>query len=284
MSDSNTKELVQQLKTQGELITTLSHRLGVAEDINELKHLHYSYGYYLDKCLYKQVFDLFEKDGMAIFHGSVWKGEKGIHRLFVERFGGKFVGGKNGPITGYLLDHLLMQQIVHVAPDRLSAKMRARTFMQGKLDQYLALTPSSDKFSSDSTSQRDVVGTFRQTPPTIQLWEGGIYENHFGRNSVDEPWKIRRLDYHPTYHGDYALGWALTQPGWIPFFKTTYPEDPLGPDEILPLGPDGSWIWPDTHTVPFHYSHPITKEDVLARDMQAVTFQEYMATKKENGA
>ncbi|KAL8293345.1 hypothetical protein RQP46_000046 [Phenoliferia psychrophenolica] len=254
MSTPTISDLAALVQTQGDAIQTLSHRVGVAEDILELKTLHNTYGYYLDKCLYKQVADLFEEDGTVIFHGSVWRGMKGIRRLFVERFGGNFVGGKNGPIKGYLLDHLLLQQIVHVAPDRLSAKMRARTFMQAGRSRDFPMDPANN--------------------PTVprQWWEGGIYENHFSRKSIDEPWKIRRLDYHPTYHGDYSLGWALTQPGWI---------DPLGPDEILPQGhgKDSSWIWPDTHTIPFHYNHPITGEEVSAEEQEGITIQEYREKK-----
>lgn len=114
-----------------------------------------------------------------------------------------------------------------------------------------------------------------------QWWEGGIYENEYGRKSVDDPWQIRLLNYHPTYHGDFSLGWAMTQPGYVPFMTMLYPQDPLGPDELLPFGPgaNGAWIWPDTHTIPFHYKHPITNEDVRDEDLEAVTLQEYRAKK-----
>lgn len=42
---SDITELSAQLKAQGELISSLAHRLGVAEDILELKQLHNTYGY-----------------------------------------------------------------------------------------------------------------------------------------------------------------------------------------------------------------------------------------------
>lgn len=43
----------------------------------------------------------------------------------------------------------------------------------------------------------------------------------------------------------------------------------------------------DTHTIPYHYKHPITGKDVLKEDMEALTLQEYqaqMAAANGNGA
>jgi hypothetical protein len=34
----------------------------------------------------------------------------------------------------------------------------------------------------------------------------------------------------------------------------TYPEDPIGPDELI----DAPKTWPHTSVVPFHYPHPVT--------------------------
>lgn len=95
------------VEKQGSVIDALAHRLGVAEDTLAIQALHNTYGYYLDKCLYLQVVDLFEDDGEVRFHGAVFKGKAGVKRLFVDRFGGRFVGGKNGPITVRVSLHLL---------------------------------------------------------------------------------------------------------------------------------------------------------------------------------
>lgn len=127
---SNMSELAALKSTvekQGSVIDALAHRLGVAEDTLAIQALHNTYGYCtplflappclltteeeysadLDKCLYLQVVDLFEDDGEVRFHGAVFKGKAGVKRLFVDRFGGRFVGGKNGPITVRVSLHLL---------------------------------------------------------------------------------------------------------------------------------------------------------------------------------
>ena len=109
----------------------VSNRLGILEDAQEIRNLHHAYGYYIDKCLYEDVVDLFADDGEVHFAGGIYKGkEGGVRRLYVGSFLQGFTGGKPGPVYGFLLDHLQMQDVIHVAPDRRTAKARFRCFMQ----------------------------------------------------------------------------------------------------------------------------------------------------------
>ena len=41
--------------------------------------------------------------------------------------------------------------------------------------------------------------------------------------------------------------------------KKLYPEDPIGPDELLDPQPR---LWPATDIVPFHYNHPVTGKPI----------------------
>lgn len=66
-----------------------------------------------------------------------------------------------------------------------------------------------------------------------QWWEGGIYENEFSRKSVNDPWQIQVLDYHPIWHADFDSGWGHTKPNYVPQLSVCYPEDPAGPDALL---------------------------------------------------
>ena len=45
--------------TAEERIAELEHRLGVVEDELAIRRLQHAYGYYLDKCYYDEVVDLF---------------------------------------------------------------------------------------------------------------------------------------------------------------------------------------------------------------------------------
>jgi hypothetical protein len=221
--------------TTADKIAELEQRLGKVEDLLAIRNLQHAYGYYLDKCLYDEVVDLFAEDGEVIFIGGVYKGKKGAARLYAGRFRNNFAGGKNGPTFGRLLDHPILQDVVTVADDRATARARFRVLMQAGTHE-LAATPQT---------------------PVRQWFEGGLYENDYVRE--DGVWKIRKLFYRAFWHGSVEHGWAYTPPDYVPNASVTYPEDPYGPDELLP---DAPRLWPDTTTFPFHYRHPVTGQQV----------------------
>ncbi|HUZ20712.1 MAG TPA: nuclear transport factor 2 family protein [Acidimicrobiales bacterium] len=205
----------------------LSQRVGILEDTLAVQQLQHAYGYYLDKCLYDEVVDLFADDSRVIFIGGVYRGRAGAARLYAGRFRERFAEGKNGPSFGRLLDHPMLQPVVHVEPDRSVAHGRFRTLMQA--------------------------GTHHSVGEPRQWWEGGIYENTYVRDGG--VWKIGILNYRAFWHGTFEKGWAFTPPEYVPNSSVTYPEDPFGPDELLEGAPQ---LWPDTTVVPFHYPHPVT--------------------------
>jgi len=47
---------LEELKAQ---VEALARRVGRLEDAQQVRHLHFKYGYYLDSCLYEQVVELF---------------------------------------------------------------------------------------------------------------------------------------------------------------------------------------------------------------------------------
>lgn len=215
-------------------VAQLTQRLGVLEDTIAVQHLQHAYGYYIDKCLYDEVVDLFAENGEVIFIGGRYKGKEGASRLYKGRFRTNFADGRNGPMFGQLLDHPTLQGIVHVAPDRTSAKGRFRTLMQA--------------------GRHESIGEPRQ------WFEGGIYENTYVReNGI---WKIQLLDYRAFWHGTFEKGWAYTPANYVPNATTTFPEDPFGPDELIENAPQ---LWPNTEVVPFHYVHPVTGHGPGAR-------------------
>lgn len=213
-------------------VDTLEHELGIQQDIHAIRRLQYIYGYFIDKSQYNEVVDLFADDGEVWFLGGIYKGEAGVRRLYVDRFRKRFTEDHNGPRYGWLLDHPQMQMIIDVAPDRKSAAVRGRSLMTAGLHE---------------TAQGE----------QRQWFEGGIYENRYVReNGV---WKIKRLGYFPFWHGRFADGWAKTPIDFIPMAKTLYPEDPIGPDELLDPQPR---LWPATDIVPFRYAHPVTGQPI----------------------
>jgi len=219
---ANLQEEIAQLKT----------RIGLLEDVQAIRTLQFKYGYYMDKCLYDDVVDLYADNGEVCFAGGLYRGRAGVRRLYIDRFRKTFADGRNGPIYGFILEHLQLQDIVDVAPDRKTAFGRFRAFMQA---------------GSHVTKKGPVV------PPGLQQWwEAGVYENTYVNDRGI--WKIKRLDYNLTFHGTYEKGWAYwDRPDMAPA-TMTYPEDPLGPDELI----NSPQTWPHTSVVPFHYPHPVT--------------------------
>jgi hypothetical protein len=208
-------------------VAELTHRLGVIEDIQAIRTLHFKYGYYMDKWLFPEIVDLFAEDGEVYFLNGIFKGRQGVKRMFGDGF------GISGPTYGVLTDHLQVQDIVDVAPDRMTAKGRFRCFLMGGIHES-------------------------RTEPTLipsQFWEGGVYENLYVKeNGV---WKIKLLNYNLAWQAEYEKGWAHSAVKLLmvsPFAKT-YPEDPRGPDE---LKTEPFRFWPNTFLVPFHYPHPVT--------------------------
>jgi hypothetical protein len=232
-------------------VEEMSNRLGILEDTQAIRNLHHAYGYYIDKCLYEDVVDLFADDGEVHFAGGIYRGkDAGVRRLYVGSFLEGFTGGKPGPVHGFLLDHLQMQDVIHVAEDRQTAKARFRAFMQAGAHE----TSRSPMGEADRKEKRK---------PT-QWWEGGIYENSYVKE--DGVWKIKILNYNPLWHADYENGWAHTRVGYIPTDPPVlYPENPTGPD--APIEP--AWVlWPDTTIVPFHYDNPVTGKPLIMEKRQ----------------
>jgi hypothetical protein len=211
-------------------IEDLQREIGILKDINEIRSLHNIYGYYLDKCLYDEVVDLFSENSTAYFLNGIYRGKEGVRRLMCGFFRNLFTNGYNGPVYGFLLDHLQLQDVITVSPDRSSAKGRFRCFMQGGVHE----------------SRPDIPGF------PAALWEAGVYENGFVRE--EGIWKIGSYDYSMLWQAGYTRGWSQGAAFLQPLTKT-FPEDPHGPDELLP---EPQKVWPETRVVPFHYPHPVT--------------------------
>ncbi|MBX5466874.1 MAG: nuclear transport factor 2 family protein [Firmicutes bacterium] len=234
----------QELEGLRRAVAELSQRVSLMEDREAIRALQYKYGYYLDKCLYEEVVALFSPTGEVRFMGGIFKGTEGVRRLYCGRFRERHGQGRDGPNWGYLLDHPQLQGVIDVDPDGRRARARFRSLMQAGRH---VLAPGE----------------------TRQWWEGGIYENEYVKE--DGIWKIRVLDYRTQWQADYASGWAHTPPNSFPFYSVTYPDDPLGPDELMDPHPA---LWPDTEVVPFHYPHPVTGQRWTPRERPAPPRQE----------
>jgi hypothetical protein len=211
------------------LVERLSARVDRLEDVNAIRRLHYAYGYYIDVCMYDEVVDLFSADGEVIFLSGIYRGRAGISRLYKTWFQNLFTRGAPGPIDAFLLDHFQMQDIVTVSEDRATAKGRFRALLAG----------------GSHESRED-----KPEGLPLQFWEAGVYENDYVRE--EGVWKLKRLDYRVQWQADYEAGWSRQEAHLRPA-SVTFPENPLGPDELLDVARP---MWPERAHVEFHYAHP----------------------------
>jgi hypothetical protein len=212
-------------------LAALEAQVGQHDDVLAIRNLQFAYGYFMDKCLFDEIVELFSDDATLHFMGGVFHGRAGARRLY----GG--ASGMKGPAHGMLFDHIIAQDIVHVAPDRQTAQGRFRTFMQGGVHR----------------SKKDA-------PPTIppQFLESGVYENRYVREGG--VWKFLRFDYRVVWQASFDEGWANAPdaPLMVSEHRATFPENPSGPDALEEQPPR----WPRAVVMPFHYNHPVTGKPI----------------------
>lgn len=221
MSDPRLSELERQ-------VAALTHEVTRLRDVEAIRTLHFTYGYCMDKWLFREIVDLFAEDCELRFLNGIWRGKAGARRLY------SWTEGAYGPRDGMLAEHVIAQDIVHVAPDRSRAWGRFRALLQiGAHEAYAQDFPQS----------------FTQA-----FWEAGIHENEYVlENGV---WKIALFNYRLTFQAPYEGGWAVSpdHPIMITPWAGTWPDVPNGPDELRDSPPQ----WPKASFMPFHYRHPTT--------------------------
>ena len=63
-------------------LETVRHELGILQDVKAVRELQFKYGYYMDKCLFPAIVDLFADDAELYFLGGVYRGKAGARRLY----------------------------------------------------------------------------------------------------------------------------------------------------------------------------------------------------------
>ena len=163
----------------------------------------------MDKCLYKEVHGLFanDPDTYVQFMNGRFRGKAGVKRLYIDRFSAQFVRGRNGPVHGFLLDHLMAQDVVDYFPDS-SANAPGGSAAKAKA-RFRALMSAGNHMSMDDS----------QLPrPKRQWWEGGLYENEYIKE--DGVWKIFRLRCKQAFRveSSLAIGCVLSMSTDFPFW------------------------------------------------------------------
>jgi hypothetical protein len=200
-------------------IGRLSKRIAGLEDAMTIRRLHEAYESSLDQGMYEEVVSLFTDDAEVIYNGGFFTGKnKGIRRLYCDRFSSGHTGKRMEPAPGFEPDSAQLQDTVDVAPDRKSAR---------------AQFPYSMQVGIPMTEDSQLVQMARlQGEGILKWWEGGIHEVSYVKDAGG--WKIKRLVYRVISTADYKPGQSYARPQEVPLFSKAYPEDPAGPDKLVP--------------------------------------------------
>jgi len=217
-----------------ERLAALEARVAALEAEKAIRRLHHCYGYFMDKWLFPEIVDLFTEDVELHFLNGIFRGRAGAERMY-----GYAGAGVRGPRDGLLFEHLLMQDVIDVAPDGRTATARFHAML------FVAVHDSVKERYPDWPSQ---------------FWEGGVHDNAYRLEGAT--WKVSRFSYRIAYQADYATGWAGApdRPLMVRPFAGTYPDEPLGPDELRPMPPQ----WPRATLPPFGFPHPVTGRPIAA--------------------
>ena len=216
-------EMEAKLKALTETVEKLEARLKITEDIEEIKKLQRTYGFYLTHWMGQEIVDLFSNrpDISLVVNMGEFLGKEGIKNFYLAR--------KHTPEL--LLAVMQLSGVVDVDPDGKTAK--GRWFGYG--------------FEAMPLEK----GVYAQSP-------FGIYENEYIKE--DGKWKFKRINWRVIFLCPFGECWVkadrlvskpehLNLPYKPDILHTTY-------DEKYPIR------YPSGRTLPFHYKHPITGNDI----------------------
>jgi len=173
-----------------EELRALRTELGVLQDKDAIRELQYTYGYFIDNRMFREMADLFANEGawMEIGNRGRYLGKKRIHEFLHEVLG----GGRWGLLRDEVINHVQQQMIITIDEDRQHARARSRAQVQGNSP------PDTPHF----------------------LLADGIYENEYVRE--DGRWKILGITVTMTYYASLVRDRIS--------FPTAPPSDALPPD------------------------------------------------------
>lgn len=179
-----------QLAAYRQRVAALRDKADRIKDVNEIKRLQRSFGYYFDEAQWDDMADLFADNATLEYaRDGVYVGKKRIRDYFYA-----LGGGKAGLKEGQLNEHFQIMPVITLSADGTTAKGRWRDL--------------------------SLQGQYGETA----LWGEGPYENEYVKdNGV---WKISKLHWFQTIVVPYDGGWFKNED----FNKGLYVSDTLPPD------------------------------------------------------
>jgi hypothetical protein len=202
-------------------IKALEKKVGLLEDVNEVKRLQRVYSYYVMHMMRDEIADCFADDPDVTLHWleGTWRGKEGVNRYFG-------VGtDRPEPPPGFLHQVMPIAGVVDVDPDGKHAKGRWYSF-------------------------GGVAVPNQETGKTMPSIVGGLYEIEYIKEKG--VWKMWKVDWI------IPLSIKISPDSWtrveelgkmIANFKGPEPD-------VKPIANDPRFV--SGYIFPFHYNHPVT--------------------------
>jgi len=206
-------------------LAALEQRVTLQEDIEKVRIVAFSYGYYMDNVLYDQVKAMFSPniESCELAGYGVFIGLKGCSRMWTDLIGKPLGADRNQLAFGRLAKHYMIKDVITVAADGKTA--------QGRFD-YISMG-----------------GTFGNNEATGSQID--VY--NFGFVKEEGVWKIAKFWMAFDTINYNQRDWA-TNP------KIRCPNPAVPPD----APPTFHHPFPETGVIPFHYPNPVTGKPVQA--------------------
>jgi hypothetical protein len=202
-------------------LKALEKKVGLLEDVNEVKRLQRVYSYYVMHMMRDEIADCFADDPDVTLHWleGTWKGKEGVNRYFG-------VGtDRPEPAPGFLHQVMPIAGVVDIDPDGKHAKGRWYSF-------------------------GGVAVPNQQTGKTNPSIVGGLYEiEYIKQKGVWKMWKVDWIIPLSIRISPESWGTVEALGKMIENFKGPEPD-------IKPIKGDPRFV--SGYIFPFHYNHPVT--------------------------
>jgi len=151
-------------------LSSLEAEMTLLEDLQAIKRLQSAYGYYASKGMADELADLFADDPrvtLEIGGRGAYVGRERIRQFFRHE--------SNRLREGEIFNHVMGQEVIHIADDGKTAKGRVRSLVQ------------AGRYGGDGR------------------WIEGPFENEYVKE--DGVWKFSKVHWYITVNASYADGW-----------------------------------------------------------------------------
>lgn len=200
----------------------LQAEVQAAEDLQAIKRLQRSYGYFLDKGMWTDLAEYFTDDAVANYPAGTYIGKESIRQHLYRNVGNVPVG-QVGLGDNRLYNHMSLQPVVHLDADGQGASGRWRT-----------------------------LATFGSVGGGAN-WAEGLYVMRYRKDNGT--WKISNLDYWSGFGAPYATGWVAPPPPPAAGATPRRRNLPHAADRERDGKCDG---FASACVAPFHYANPGT--------------------------